>query len=382
MDIQLGPEALSELELLATGALDPTDGRFRFACGERFEPGQRVTLRDGENRPLAILTVEESGPWLGGPVEVFDLPKNPGFAELRRKPAEMRGLLAGKKRVVAYWVDDFIDVETTEALRKVDGAVLLIVARPWSAGPNGKDFARVRGALVVAEELAAFVNLIPGPVAAERRQVVQRNYGATEAMEGSSSGRFHPRVQEIVDESANRHGFCVWFTGLPSSGKSTIAQALAVRIAERGRQVSVLDGDVVRMHLSKGLGFSREDRDTNILRIGFVASEIVRHHGAVICAAVSPYEAARERAREMVGRDCFVLVHVATPPEVCEERDVKGFYARARSGAMSGMTGVDDPYEIPARADITLTTTDVTPEESAGRIAAYLEDRGMLNATI
>jgi len=355
-----------ELELLATGALEPTDGRLRIACEQRFEPGQRVTLRDGENRRLAILTVEESGELLVGPVQVLDLPNNPGFAELRKRPAEMRELLTGRKKVFAYWVEDGVD---GEALRKVDGTILFLVARAWSAGPTVRDFAAVKAALAVAEELPGFVNLIPGPVPAERRELVQRNYGATEAFAGPGGGSFG---------SEKRRGFCVWFTGLPSSGKSTIAQALAVSIAERGREVSMLDGDVVRMHLSKGLGFSREDRDTNILRIGFVASEIVRHQGAVICAAVSPYEAARERAREMVGTDRFVLVHVATPAEVCEQRDVKGFYARARSGAMSGMTGVDDPYEIPVRADMTLATTDVSPAESARRIMGYLEERGLL----
>jgi len=175
-----------------------------------------------------------------------------------------------------------------------------------------------------------------------------------------------------------QQGFCIWFTGYPSAGKSTIADILAVMMMERGRQATLLDGDVVRTHLSKGLGFSRADRDTNILRIGFVAAEIARHHGSVICAAVSPYRSTREQVRNMVGSERFIEVFVDTPLAVCEKRDVKGFYARARAGELHGFTGVDDPYEAPAAPEIVLTTTDSSPEESARRIVRYLTERGFL----
>ena len=153
----------------------------------------------------------------------------------------------------------------------------------------------------------------------------------------------------------NKQGFCIWFTGLPSAGKSTIADILTVMLMEHGRQVTILDGDVVRTHLSKGLGFSREDRDTNIVRIGYVASEIVRHHGAVICAAVSPYRETRNRVRAMMRNDAFIETFVDTPVEICEQRDVKGFYGKARAGVIKGFTGVDDPYEAPANPEITLS---------------------------
>src|SRR5204863_1422819 len=149
-----------------------------------------------------------------------------------------------------------------------------------------------------------------------------------------------------------RQGWCIWFTGLPGAGKSTIAEHLIAALMEHGRQVTSLDGDVVRTHLSKGLGFSREDRDTNILRIGFVAAEVVRHNGVAVVAAVSPYQAARDEVRAMVGGDRFVLAHVATPLEVCERRDPKGLYARARRGEVRGVTGIDDPYETPVGADL------------------------------
>lgn len=173
-------------------------------------------------------------------------------------------------------------------------------------------------------------------------------------------------------------GFCVWFTGLPSSGKSTVADMLTVMLMEHGRQVTLLDGDVVRTHLSKGLGFSREDRDTNILRIGFVASEVVRHNGAAVCAAVSPYRDARSQVRAMMPDGVFIEVFVDTPVEVCEKRDVKGLYAQARAGKIKGFTGVDDPYEPPLSPELHLTTIDTTPEQNAARIREFLLARGLL----
>ena len=146
---------------------------------------------------------------------------------------------------------------------------------------------------------------------------------------------------------------------------------------EHGRQVTVLDGDVVRTHLSKGLGFSKEDRDINIRRIGFVAGEIVRHGGIVICAAISPYRAVRDDIRSMIG-DGFTEVFVDTPLEVCEERDTKGLYAKARRGEIKGFTGIDDPYEPPVNPELRLTTTDNTPEDNARLITEYLIEQGYL----
>jgi sulfate adenylyltransferase len=176
----------------------------------------------------------------------------------------------------------------------------------------------------------------------------------------------------------HERGVCVWFTGLSGAGKSTIAEILTSLLLERGRQVTVLDGDVVRTHLSRGLGFSREDRDTNILRIGFVASEVVRHHGSVICAAISPYRAARNENRALIGDEHFIEVFVDTPLDVCEERDTKGMYAKARRGEIKGFTGIDDPYEAPIDPEIVLKTVETTPEENARRIIDYLEGRGFL----
>ena len=194
-----------------------------------------------------------------------------------------------------------------------------------------------------------------------------------------------PEVAEILAESyPPRHaqGVCVWFTGLSGSGKSTTAEALIALLMEEGRRVTALDGDVVRTHLSKGLGFSKEDRDANILRIGFVASEVVRAGGVAVCAAVSPYAAARGAVRGMVESDAsgdnFVEVYVNTPLEVCEARDSKGMYAKARRGEITGFTGIDDPYEAPAAPELELETTASSPEENARLIIGELRRRGFL----
>jgi sulfate adenylyltransferase len=191
-----------------------------------------------------------------------------------------------------------------------------------------------------------------------------------------------PEVAEILTETyppRRKQGFCVWFTGLSGAGKSTTAEVLTVLLQEYGRQVTVLDGDVVRTHLSKGLGFSKEDRDVNIRRIGFVAGEIARHGGSVICAAISPYRATRNDVRNMVGDDHFIEVFVDTPIEVCEARDTKGLYAKARRGEIEGFTGVDDPYEAPEHPEIVLTTTDATPESNAHLIVDYIIEQGFLH---
>ena len=190
-----------------------------------------------------------------------------------------------------------------------------------------------------------------------------------------------PEVTEaIADVYPPRHkqGFCIWFTGLSASGKSTTAEILTVLLQEFGRQVTLLDGDVVRNNLSRGLGFSKEDRDANIRRIGFVAAEIVKHQGTVICAAVSPYRATRNEVRNLIGADRFIEVFVDTPLEECERRDVKGMYRKARLGEIKNFTGIDDPYEPPAGAELELETVISTAEENARRIIAFLLERELL----
>jgi sulfate adenylyltransferase len=171
-----------------------------------------------------------------------------------------------------------------------------------------------------------------------------------------------------------RTGVTVFLTGLSGSGKSTIAEALVAELQAEGRPVTLLDGDAVRTHLSSELSFSRDHRDLNIRRIGWVAGEVVKHGGTVVVAAIAPYEAAREEARKLVeqhGR--FVLVHLATPLEVCEQRDVKGLYARARAGEIQEFTGVSDPYEPPSRPELVLDTSVTSLAESVAGIRAAME---------
>ncbi len=208
--------------------------------------------------------------------------------------------------------------------------------------------------------------------------VVTENQENGQNLQGLWSQR---EVAEILAEAypaRHQQGVCIWFTGLSGSGKSTTAEMLTWLLMEHGRRVTVLDGDVVRTHLSKGLGFSKEDRDTNVRRIGYVASELVRIGGVVICSVVSPYRAARNDVRNMVGVDQFVEVFVNTPLEVCETRDVKGMYARARRGELNGFTGIDDPYEPPDHPEITLDTVNNTPQENAHFIIEHLIEQGFI----
>ena len=182
---------------------------------------------------------------------------------------------------------------------------------------------------------------------------------------------------------ANEKGFVIWFTGLSGSGKSTLTDALVPILHERGLKVEVLDGDVVRTNLSKGLGFSKEDRDTNILRIGFVANLLARNGVAVITAAISPYRDIRDQNRALIESDgsTFVEVFAAATVEECEARDVKGLYAEARAGKRPGFTGIDDPYEAPVKPEVTVQTGHDPMDKSLGELLGYLEGRGLVPAT-
>ena len=190
-----------------------------------------------------------------------------------------------------------------------------------------------------------------------------------------------PEVAEILADSyppRHKQGVCIWFTGLSGAGKSTTAAVLTVLLQQHGRQVTLLDGDVMRSHLSQELGFGKEDRNTNVRRMGYVASEIVRHGGVAICAAVSPYRDMRNYVRSMVGKEHYVEVFVDTPLEICEKRDNKGLYERARRGEIQEFTGIDDPYEPPQHPEVRLETIEVSAEENARKIETYLLDRGFL----
>lgn len=291
-------------------------------------------------------------------------------------------------------------------IRKNYGASHFIVGRDHAGpghGADGKPFYDPYAAQALlaehADELGIEIVPFPAMVYAANRDTYLpqdevtahdevRDISGTELRRRLHSGEAIPAwftFPEVVKILRERHpvnaqqGFALFFTGLSGSGKSTLAQAVLARLLETGsRPVTVLDGDEVRRHLSKGLSFSREDRDANITRIGYVASEILRHGGIAICAPIAPYASARTEARQLVqahGR--FVEIHVSTPLEVCEARDRKGLYAAARAGKIKGFTGIDDPYEIPETPELRVDTSETTVAEAAERIVAWLRSQAL-----
>jgi sulfate adenylyltransferase len=218
------------------------------------------------------------------------------------------------------------------------------------------------------------------------------NISGTELRHRLNEGRDIPSwftYPEVVQElrrsypPRTKQGVTIFFTGLSGSGKSTIANVLLTKFLEvGGRPVTILDGDLVRKHLSSELGFSKEHRDINIRRIGYVASEITKNGGIAICAPIAPYEATRKAVREMIEpAGGFVLVHVATPIETCEQRDRKGLYAKARAGIVKEFTGISDPYEVPQKAEVVINTAELSPEEAAQEIILHLEQQGFIGAS-
>ncbi len=240
--------------------------------------------------------------------------------------------------------------------------------------------------LVYVEELDGYLPEDTVPPGARTRAI-----SGTELRRRLALGRELPSwftFPEVAKELQRRYpprhgqGFCLFFTGLSGSGKSTLARILQIKFLEQGGQpVTLLDGDLVRKHLSSELGFSKEHRDINIRRIGFVASEIVKNGGIALCAPIAPYDRVRSEVRALLEPwGGFVLVHVSTPLHVCEERDRKGLYARARAGIIPSFTGISDPYESPADADIVIDTSNMTPEEAAQKVILYLEREGYITA--
>jgi len=186
----------------------------------------------------------------------------------------------------------------------------------------------------------------------------------------SAPARQHP----VDDRVATETGLTVWFTGLPSAGKTTLARALAARLADAGHRVEVLDGDELRTYLTADLGFSRQDRTDNVIRVGYVAHLLSRNGVMVVCSLISPYREDRDRVRALHG-DRFLEVYLSTPVEVCAQRDVKGLYARQAAGTMEGLTGVDDPYEAPLAPEVVVPTHSQSLEESVDMVWTALPSR-------
>jgi len=535
----LTPRQICDLELLANGGFSPLQG---FLCRDDYESvcekmrltdgtlwpipimldvteepaksldnGSMLALRDAEGVMLAALNVEQiwqpdlmhearqvfgttnrehpgvaylqhsTNPWyVGGKLEVLQLPHHYDFMEFRLTPSQLREkfITFGWHGIVAFQTRNPMHrahQEITFRAAKEIGANLLIHPVVGMTKPGDVDhYTRVRCYMSILKHYphhTAMMSLLPlamrmgGPREAIWHAIIRKNYGCThlivgrdhagpgsdssgqpfygpydaqellrrheqelgikmvpfkmmayvadldeympidevpqgtdvktlsgtELRERLASGREIPTwfsFPEVIDElrrtypPRSKQGFTVFFTGLPSSGKSTLANVLLVKLLEAGGQpVTLLDGDIVRKNLSSELGFSKEHRDLNIQRIGFVASEITKNRGIAICAPIAPYNSVRKKVRQMVeAGGGFILVHVATPVEVCEQRDRKGLYAKARAGIIKEFTGISDPYEEPKDAEMVLDTTDSSPEECVQAVILHLEKEGYIGS--
>ncbi len=394
------------------------EARQVYGTEDRAHPGVDALL--GRSQPV----------YVGGRVTGIEAPQHFDFPAWRLTPRELRERFArlGWRRVAAFQTRNPMHrahVELTlQAARAADANILLHPVVGLTKPGDIDHYSRVRCYQKVLShypEGAAALALLPlsmrmaGPREALLHAIVRKNYGCTHFIVGrdhagpgkDAAGRdFYPpyaaqelalahqkelgigilpfQDPEVVAELGRTHparrrqGVTVFFTGLSGAGKSTIAKALLARLLEVGeRSVTLLDGDVVRKHLSSELGFSRAHRDLNILRIGFVASEITKHRGIALCAPIAPYAATRAEVRRMISEwGGFFEVYVSTPLEVCEARDRKGLYAKARAGLIQSFTGVSDPYEAPQQAEIVIDTRECTALEAAAMILTRLETEG------
>ena len=411
------------------------------AAARRAHAEGVLALRDPTGLLLAILRVEDAWPadpaapegaWhVGGALEGAQAPPHYDHADLRLRPAALRARFAGGGGPVWAWqtaaVPTRAHVEEVRAAAEAAGARLLLHAE---APPEGEGdaafFARMRCAGMAARHMGpvpAVPALLPMPFggaplpeALFLRAVIARNCGAgrllthrplhAEAAEAAARAAALAGVEIAFLEPAparpaesalhddvraawsrahpprTAQGFTVFFTGLSGSGKSTIANALKVRLQElTGRPVTLLDGDVVRHYLSRGLGFDRAGRSENVQRIGYVAAEITRHGGIAVCAPIAPYAADRDHNRRLIeAHGGFIEAHVDAPLAVCEQRDVKGLYARARAGEITGFTGIDDPYEAPKRPEVVCRTGEQSVAESVEAVVGALRAAGYLGA--
>lgn len=325
--------------------------RFRFGLAPEPELPPAADYENAQGVPVATRE--------GAELTVLELPRWESPAAVGAR------LQADGWRVVEAWVgappDDIAElpdellVLLPAAGLPPDSARLSAAAAEWA----GVRAAGLDVVVVPVPVTAHDPELGPGPLA--------RAYGAT--LIGA----------RLTTGAAQTGGTVVFCTGLPGAGKSTIAARLVQQLVEEGRTVTLLDGDEVRQHLSAGLGFGKEDRDTNVRRIGWVAAQIAKHGGIAVCAPIAPYAEVRDEVRrdveEQAGEGSFVLVHVATPLEECEARDRKGLYARARSGELPAFTGISDPYEVPVDAEVTVQTSGRSVEECARQVLGAIRRR-------
>src|SRR5918996_804231 len=384
-----------------------------------FEPDRRreaeaVFGTTDEMHPGVDYLLNQTNPvYLGGALTGIARPVEYDFNQLRDDPKDLRAKFErwGWQRVVAFQTRNPMHrahQELTQRAAKVAEANLLIHPVVDHAGPGsdraGKPFYGPYDAQVLLQEVQGEIGIQMVPfkemtyVQDRGQYVPQDEVKPGETVLGLSGTEFRRRLREgieipawfsypeVVEELRRRYppkhrqGFTVLFTGLSGAGKSTLANALMVKLLELGgRSVTLLDGDLVRKHLSSELGFSKEHRDLNVLRIGFVASEIAKAGGVAICAPIAPYASIRRRVRELVeAYGSFVEIFVATPLDVCEQRDTKGLYAKARAGLLTHFTGIDDPYEAPEDPDVVIHTESELPDAAAQRIVLKLEALGLI----
>lgn len=392
------PRELDDLELLITGALAPIRGF--------DEPGSPVTLTlpaevaaaaaeagavelvDPEGLPLA--RVSSGSTTGGGQVESLTHAQYGPFRRLHLSPAQVREQYAG---AVFVPVTDALGVAQLEDL--ADEGRLVLLALTGTGTPDDLSPVGLVRATLAAAALLPDAHVVVVPLASHGDAEVDHalgvqvvgNYAGPDRVHAltESDGELPDEVAAIVDfdrPGPGARGLVLFFTGLSGSGKSTLARALQDKVLEQGhRTVTSLDGDVVRRNLSAGLSFSREDRETNIRRIGWVAAEIARHGGVAICSPIAPFDETRQQVRAMVeeaGGE-FFLVHVATPLEECERRDRKGLYAKARLGLIPEFTGISSPYEEPEDAAVRVDTTGRTIEDALADVEKALQADGLLD---
>jgi len=401
-DPQWTPTAreFADLDLLVSGVLRDgftADGPATLVVdpdtAARAEDGS-LELLDPEGVPVARMRVLDtydagSGTGLIGPVKPLAHGEYGPFRRYHLAPADVRRAhpAAFAVPVRAPLTQDDVEAVTAYAAESGRTPVLLVCTGPGGplemSGPGlvrATIAAQVPGAAVVAVAVAARDT----SSGTDRLLTQVAAAYADEVLVPAHRGGLATAVATVVDQDRpprHRRGLVVFFTGLSGSGKSTLARVLHDALLERGdRTVTSLDGDVVRHHLSKGLGFSRADRETNIARIGWVAAEISRHGGVAICSPIAPFDATRQQVRAMVAAagGGFVLVHVATPLQECERRDRKGLYARARAGDIPDFTGISSPYEAPQDARVVVDTTGRSVEDAVGDVLAALREDGWL----
>ena len=392
------PRELDDLELIVHGVLDLRGFEGEHGLVTLVVPptvasaaadAGGLELIDPEGLPLARLDVgasyaAEHGVGIQGPVTPLSHPEVGVFRRLKLAPQQVADQYDADAVTVPVSAP-LTDRDLEHIVTSARGRPVLLLALTGTGTPEPDEAGLVRATLAAVKHLSG-AGVVAVPLAsrgnAEADQLLRARVVTAYAPGGPDSILRVAGEGAVPDDIAtaarpgNRvPGLVVFFTGLSGSGKSTLARALHDRVLEAGRRtVTSLDGDVVRRHLSAGLGFSREDRETNIARIGWVAAEIARHGGVAICSPIAPFGATRKRVRAMVedagGR--FVLVHVATPLAECERRDRKGLYARARRGEIPDFTGISSPYEEPADAAVRVDTTGRSVEDVLAEVVAIL----------